>query len=55
MYSNNRKSWHDSLNYLIIYFEAILSARSTLYIDIPEGIDPSNTMLHSYTHRSLLH
>ena len=55
MYSNNRKSWRDSLNYLIIYYEGILSARSTLYIDIPEGIDPGNTMLHSYTHRSLLH
>ena len=37
------------MNYLIIYFEAILSARSTLYIDIPEGIDPGSTMLHSHT------
>ena len=50
MYSNNRKSWRDSLNYLIIYYEGILSARSTLYIDIPEEIDPGSTMLlHTHT------
>ena len=51
--NNNKTSWYDSLNYLIVYYEGILSARSILHI--PERMDPANTMLHSYTHRSILY